>query len=140
MRSRDVIELYNMIKVGARVQIIDTTQNEAIAANIVHPPPASVPPNIVVPAAVTAAVAANGAKPAVSGPPPTAATPAVLAKKQWAGAPTNLLAKQNAVDKAKARPPVGAPSTARPVSNNSPADGSTPSSANPLSRPVLDSL
>ncbi len=37
MRSRDVIALYDMVRVGARVQIIDTTQNQAIAANIVRP-------------------------------------------------------------------------------------------------------
>ena len=135
MRSRDVIELYNMIKVGARVQIIDTTQNEAIAANIVHAPTVAPVPNLPVPAAVSAAVAANGAKPAVATP-----TPAVPARKQWAGAPTTLLAKQTAVDKAKARPPVGAPPTARPVSNNAPPEGSTPGSSNTLGRPVLDSL
>ena len=39
MRSRDVIALYDMVRVGARVQIIDTTQNQAIAANIVQPSP-----------------------------------------------------------------------------------------------------
>ena len=36
MRSRDVIALYEMVKVGARVQIIDTTQSQAIAANIMQ--------------------------------------------------------------------------------------------------------
>ena len=39
MRSKDVIALYDMVKVGARVQIIDTTQSQAIAANIVRPTP-----------------------------------------------------------------------------------------------------
>ena len=145
MRSRDVIELYNMIKVGARVQIIDTTQNEAIAANILRPPPGVPPPNIEVPAAVTAA---TGAKTAVAGPltsaAPTAAatpaTPAAPAKKQWAGAPTTLLTKEAAADKVRARPPVGAPPTARPVSNNSPAAGNSPGASNALGRPMFDSL
>ena len=52
MRSRDVIALYDMVRVGARVQIIDTTQNSAIAANIIQAP---------VPAVPTAVAAATGA-------------------------------------------------------------------------------
>ncbi len=52
MRSRDVIALYDMVRVGARVQIIDTTQNNAIAANIIQEP---------VPAVPTAVAAATGA-------------------------------------------------------------------------------
>ncbi len=140
MRSRDVIALYNMIKVGARVQIIDTTQNQAIAANILQPPAGAPPPNIVVPAAVTAATGAKSVVPGPLTPALAPAAPAVPAKKQWAGAPTTLLAKQTAADKAKARPPVGAPPTARPVSNNAPADGNAAGNASTLGRPMSDSL
>ena len=63
MRSRDVIALYDMVKVGARVQIIDTTQNQAIAANIVQPTPltpSGVPaPIISVPADATQVASAG---------------------------------------------------------------------------------
>ena len=134
MRSKDVIALYEMVKVGARVQIIDTTQNQAIAANIVQPtaPPvnaAGAPP------AAVAAVAATGSKPATATPAP--------AKKEWAGTPGALLAKQNAADaKAKntAKPPVGAAPSAKPVSNDANADGNTPGSPGTLHRPAVDSL
>ncbi len=144
MRSRDVIQLYNMIKVGARVQIIDTTQNQAIAANIVQPPAGAPPPNIVQPPAgapppnIVASAAVN---PAATGTAPVVVPPpAVPAKKQWAGAPTTLLAKQTAADKIKARPPVGAAPNARPISNNAPTDGSSTGNANTLGRSMLDSL
>ena len=132
MRSSDVIALYNMVKVGARVQIIDTTQNQAIAANIVQPAPGTPPPNIIAPAPTGTVTAANGATTPAASPPPAAP-----AKKQWAGAPTTLLAKQAAVDAKAKKPPVGAPPTARPVSNDS---GNTPGSSSTLQRPAVDSL
>ena len=101
-----MIQLYDMVKIGARVQIIDTTQNQAIAANIVQPaaPPVNVP----------------GSPPAaVAGAAPAAATPAAPAKKEWVGTPAALLAKQNAAEakaRATAKPPVGAAPSAKPVS------------------------
>ena len=49
MRSRDVVTLFDMVRVGARVQIIDTTQNQAIAANIVAPTPGAPVPEVAAP-------------------------------------------------------------------------------------------
>ena len=65
MRSKDVIALYDMVKVGARVQIIDTTQNQAIAANIIGPTPgaasdAAAPATIPVPGEHATEVASAG--------------------------------------------------------------------------------
>ena len=176
MRSKDVIALYDMVKVGARVQIIDTTQNNAIAANIIEPPagtaPGTSPTASVVPAPAMGAtsaptssvsVASNGtvvkqSAPAAPAPankqaavattttivtpgaqvPPPAPTPAAKpGKKEWAGAPSKLLDRAAAAEaKAKnAKPPVGAPSSARPVSNNSSDNGSSV-----LNRSALDSM
>ena len=68
MRSRDVIALYDMVRVGAKVQIIDTTMNQAIASNIVTPLPTA-------PAANTAvATTATGATAATTVTTPTAVT------------------------------------------------------------------
>ena len=138
MRSSDVIQLYEMVKVGARVQIIDTTQNQAIAANIVQPaaPPVNIgglPP---------AAVAAMGPVPA-AGTTPGAPATAAPAKKEWVGTPGALLAKQTAADaraKNTAKPPVGAAPSAKPVSNDANADGNTPGSSSTLHRSAVDSL
>ena len=166
MRSSDVIQLYNMIKVGARVQIIDTTQNQAIAANILQTPPGTPPPNLTAPAAgapgtavatstatttnkltgTTAIVTSTTTTNRVTGAtattstattPKAAAAPAAPAKRQWPGTPTALLAKQNASEAKAKKPPVGAAPSARPVSNDSPA---TPSSETPLGRSMLDTL
>ena len=147
MRSSDVIQLYNMVKVGARVEIIDTTMNQAIASNIVEPPPA--PPAAVTPAIVPvagtpaaaagiAAVApASSAATLVASSSPVPKAPekkaAAPAKKVWAGTPANLLAKQAAIEaKAKNFKPVG--SAARPVSNEG------DNNARELNHSALDSL
>ena len=173
MRSSDVIKLYDLVKVGATVQIIDTTMNQAIAANIVHPEPGQEPAAPTVPgpasstvvastAGVTKTVVTSGNNAAGTTTTTTTVAPAAKAdapkvtvttttkapvgsdakpavasngKKEWAGAPTKLLAKQAAVEaKAKnTKPPVGAPSPS-PVSNNSPNASST------LHRSTYDSL
>jgi hypothetical protein len=179
MRSQDVIKLYDLVKVGATVQIIDTTMNQALAANIVQPPPGQAAPaapsapnlpaviggnpvastagatktivtsgdnatgatttttTTVTPAAVAAArkVTVTTTTKATAATPPAA--PTAKGKKEWAGTPTKLLAKQAAAE-AKARNasgklPIGAPSPS-PVSNNS----SNASSV--LHRPSYDSL
>ncbi len=132
MRSSDVIQVYNMVKIGARVQIIDTTQNQAIAANILQTPPDAPPTNIMAPAGGTtpSAVLTTVAAPTTAATATTpAGTPAVAAapakKPAWAGAPTNMLAKQNAVDAKAKKPPVGAAPSARPVSNDANSSGNT---------------
>ena len=190
MRSRDVIALYDMVKVGARVQIIDTTQNQAIAANIVQPTPtgpldstatatslASAGTAAPVPAAgstsvvksitttgdatiktTTTAVAASGASAVTT--TVTKTTPPALgvtvasnnnvkgagapvpspAKKEWNGSPGKLLAQQAAADarnQRDAKPPVGAPTPTRPVSNTTPADNGN---AAVMHRSAVDSL
>ncbi len=166
MRSRDVIQVFDAVKIGARVQIIDTTQDQAIASNILTPPPET--PAGVSPAAALASAEAAGSKP--SAPPDTtaaapapapgnkagqvavapvvnpgkakasvssAATPAPAAKKEWAGAPTQMLAKQAANEaraKKDAKPPIGAAAGTRPVSNSS------DEAARTMNRSVFDSL
>ena len=152
MRSRDVIQLYEMVKVGARVQIIDTTQNRAIAANILQSPPGTPPTNIVVPAssgaqsvvATTTTTTTTGPAGATTKTTATTTAPAAPGTKPgWAGAPTTLLAKQNAAEakaKSTAKPPVGAAPSAKPVSNDSNTDGNSSGSSSTLHRPAVDSL
>ena len=175
MRSRDVITLFDAVRVGARVQIIDSTQNQAIASNILTPPPDS--PAGAVPAAAIASAEATSTAGPPAAPAPTATTtittatpgapgtaavtnttttvtsgpakpaPAVTtaapqpaAKKEWAGAPSQMLAKQAAHEaraKQNAKPPVGAPATARPVSNE---DVSGEEAARRLRRSGIDAL
>ncbi len=188
MRSRDVITLYDMIKVGARVQIIDTTANKAIAANIVTPVTTPATPPVVVPPAVTAttatAIASNDSpgaarndpattkalvkavaadhtqnpasvgsiatevKPATAlqaaappASPPAPTPPPVSGKKEWAGAPSKLLAKANEAEARNNRNPktVG---ILHPASSNGTTEASynTPSGGRSLNRGVLDSL
>ncbi len=185
MRSRDVITLFDAVKVGARVQIIDSTQNQAIASNILTSPPDS-------PAAANPAAALASAEAAATGSPPSVVTtttstapvvpgaanvvtkitatttpaapgaavvtkttvttaPAAVAaapkpaaktgaKAEWAGAPSQMLAKQAANDaraKQNARPPVGAPAGTQPVSNDNAANEEA---ARRLRRSGIDSL
>ena len=63
MRSQDVIKLYDLVKVGATVQIIDTTMNNAIASNIVQPEPGPAPaaPKVPVSAGGTVVASTEGA-------------------------------------------------------------------------------
>ncbi len=177
MRSKDVIKLYDMVRVGATVQIIDTTMNDALASNIIRPeagqaaaplPPVPVPEDGTQVASsegatktiVTSANNATGATTTTTttsvapvaapearkvsvttttqAPAGTEAKPgATGGKKEWAGAPTKLLAKQAAMEaKAKnatTKPAVGAPSPS-PVSNSDSGSSST------LHRSMLDSL
>ncbi len=153
MRSSDVIQLYDMVKVGARVEIIDTTMNKAIASNIVEPlettPPTPAAAPGVAPAAGTLAAAPlPGAAPiagpaaggpagstlvATSGPVPKAVEkkPDAPVKKEWAGAAAKLLAKQAALEaKTKNFKPAGA---ARPVSNEGDSNRA-------INKSALDSL
>ena len=141
MRSRDVITLFDAVKVGARVQIIDSTQNQAIASNILTAPPDS-PAGARPSAALTSAEAAAGKPPAAPDAPAVASTTATpvdttgkartaaapagsakpAAKSEWAGAPSRMLAKQAASEaraKKDAKPPVGAPAGAKPVPGSS---------------------
>ncbi len=170
MRSQDVIKLYDMVKVGATVQIIDTTMNQAIASNIVQPDPGQAAPvapaeqdsangtevastsgatktvvttgnnatggtTTTVTTSTAPAAAASDARKVtvVTKTQPPATTPG--GKKEWAGTPTKLLAKQAAAEaKAKStKPPVGAPKPS-PVSND---DGGASST---LHRSSVDSL
>ena len=173
MRSKDVVTLYDMVRVGARVQIIDSTQNQAIAANMVQPdmtvpasapgtpaantlaegpPPAAGNTSVVksitttgsgpVVKTTTTSVATNGSTVATTttvnkAAPPFPAVAAALSQKTWNGAPGKLLAKQEAADaraqQRDAKPPVGAPTPTRPVSNNG-------TNAAALHRPAVDSL
>jgi hypothetical protein len=188
MRSKDVIQLYDMVKVGARVEIIDDTMNRAIASNIVEPSPMPVPATGTSPATVVAKAQAHAnmppprphpsaaGAPSVAGsasvkPPPdgaasvaktktatTTTTTTTLAgaakpgaakattvasktdakktppaKKEWAGTPAKLLAKQAAIEakaKNQKQPPADA---SRPVSNEG-------DSSRDLGRNALDSL
>ncbi len=150
MRSRDVIALYDMVKVGARVQIIDTTQNNAIAANIIQEPPPAVPAPVTAATGATAnitksaalTVAQDGATPASNKkvattaaaattttivtpgaqvPPPAAAKPPTTpGKKDWAGAPSKLLDKAAASD-AKAKTNAAKPPVGAPTPKPQPA-------------------
>ena len=185
MRSRDVITLFDAVKVGARVQIIDSTQNQAIASNILTSPPDS-------PAAASPAAALASAEAAAPQSPPTVATtttttttvptatgtavvtkttamtasaapgtavvtkttstatpaastavvtaPKPAAKPEWAGAPSQMLAKQAAHDaraKQNVKPPVGAPAGAQPVSNDT---SGSDEAARKLKRAGIDAL
>jgi hypothetical protein len=161
MRSRDIIQLYDMVKVGARVEIIDEPLNKAIASNVVVPPPAAagtaaatLPPGVTVASAsvpgATEVKLPAGAKPAGAGAAPAAPVPAVgaqvaaaasaktpdkkapPAKKLWAGAPSKLLAKQAAIE-AKTKNPAKPVGSTQPVSN----DGNN---ARQLKNSALDSL
>jgi hypothetical protein len=160
MRSRDIIQLYDMVKVGARVEIIDEPLNKAIASNVVEPPPASagvaaatLPPGVSVagasvpgatevklPAGQTPAGAGAAKAPAAAAGAPllaaaNAKTPdkkAPPAKKEWAGAPSKLLAKQ-AVIEAKTKNPPKPVGAAQPVSNEG-------NNAKQLKSSALDSL
>ncbi len=164
MRSRDVIQVFDAVKVGARVQIIDSTQNQAIASNILTPPPnspagasptaalnaaeaASNKPSASAAASPAATVAVNAPPAAVStatappvkakAPAAATATPAPANKKEWAGSGSQMLAKQAAADaraKKDTKPPVGAAAGTRPVSNSS------DEAARNMSRSMFDSL
>ena len=171
MRSRDVIALFDAVKVGARVQIIDSTQNQPIASNILTPPPdspagaspaaalataeaaASKPPAPAAAATTTATTTVtpvttpNGKKAQVvttttatttvtPGKAPASAPPAT-AKKEWAGTPSQMLAKQAANEaraKKDAKPVGSAGATTHPVSNSS------DDAARTMSRSVFDSM
>ena len=85
MRSRDVVALYDMVGVGTRVRVLDSTQRGAVLASGVDlraKPPAEVTASLVaantstsVPAPVTAAETSPGAS-AVEAPPIAAPAPA----------------------------------------------------------------
>jgi hypothetical protein len=130
MRSRDVIQLYDMVKIGAKVQIIDTTMNRAIAANTIEAPPPPAPaeaPKIPESATEVKQPAAVAAAPAPSKP----------AKKEWAGAPARLLAKQAAIDaKAKSRAANGT----HPISNTGSGGNWNTDGNRELNRNAVDSL
>lgn len=115
MRSKDVIQLFDTVGVGAHVQVIDTTMPKALAANIIPSVPApSFPP----PAPVTALAQAP-------------------AKKEWAGTPTRLLAREAQTDaRAAARKP-------RPVGGTRPGGDSNwdnVDGSRALGRSAMDSL
>ncbi len=124
MRSRDVITLYDMVGVGAQVQIIDTTVNQAIAANIVTP---TAPPLAVAAARASSTHAADYARAPGAGGKQRAlrkSAPGNMSRRrglqaakalrsgdeeEWAGSPSKLLAKEAKADeKAKNAKPIGA--------------------------------
>ncbi len=165
MRSRDVIQVFDAVKVGARVQIIDSTQNQAIASNILTPPPnspAGASPTAALnaaeaasnkplaPAAATspaATVAANAPPAAVStatappvkakAPAAATATPAPANKKEWAGSGSQMLAKQAAAD-ARAKKDTKPPVGA--AAGTRPVSNSSDEAARNMSRSMFDSL
>jgi hypothetical protein len=120
MRSKDVIQLFDLVKVGAKVQIIDSTMNRAIASNVVKPAPASSSSEASpgsgsseeTPGETAVAQQNNAAEP--KKPDAAAAVEATKKtadgdKKQWAGTPSKLLAKEAATDaKNKKSKPLGA--------------------------------
>lgn len=121
MRSKDVIQLFDMVGVGAHVQVIDTTMPKALAANIITPAPRpSIPP----PATTIASAPATAP-----------------AKKEWAGTPRRLLAREAQVDaRAAARKPRPVGGT-RPVSNTGgDASWDTGDNSRALGRSAVDSL
>lgn len=117
MRSKDVIQLFDTVGVGAHVQVIDTTMPKALAANIIPTVPA---PSFPTPA-----------------PAPTPAIVQAPAKKEWAGTPTRLLAREAQTDaRAAARKP-------RPVGGTRPGGDSNWDNADgsrTLGRSAMDSL
>lgn len=131
MRSRDVIQLFDLVRVGAHVQVIDTTMPKALAANLI--PPSQVPPP---PTPAPGAALARSTPPG----PALAPAPAAPAKKEWAGSPSRLLAREAQAEARAARKPrpVGG---ARPISNpgvDPGWDGGETSRA--LGRSAVDSL
>jgi hypothetical protein len=146
MRSKDVIQLYNLVKVGARVQIIDTTAGRALAENIIKtPPPSAEAPTPTAPPAENAtevpqpkpaAIAAAKPKPAAEAEPAVPASKlAANTKKEWAGSPSRMLARQAETDaKTKKAKSLG---SAQAISNNSTdRDSNGPD----LHRSAMDSL
>ena len=199
MRSKDVIQLYDLVKVGARVEIIDDTMNRAIASNIVEPTSNPAPSNVATPSAAAVAAAqaqakatgtpnssvvagaaslasSSSVKPSQDGAAVPAKTKAMTTttttttttatghpasgvakpgaettmvtsttvalktavkktpppKKEWAGTPAKLLAKQAAIE-AKAKNQKPPPDASRPISNEG-------DNSHDLGRNALDSL
>lgn len=152
MRSKDVIQLFDMVGVGAHVQVIDTTMSKALAANIITPA-ASIPAPVAAiakgtptpPAAAPAAppAAAPAAPLAAAAPLIAAGKPAaqVKAKSEWAGSPTRLLAREALAEaRAAARKPRPVSGT-RPISNpGGDANLDNGENSRALSRSAVDSL
>jgi hypothetical protein len=157
MRSRDVIELYDIVNVGTRVQILDTTRNQALSAynaTVPQPPPQAPAPSASIGGGATQTEEAEAAssKIAASAPPAAsrsrgaAAAPGADTRHEWAGSPSRLLAtKGNTV----AAVPAAAPASrstgtrdARPASNETEVtDASNGNSrSRTLKRPALDAL
>lgn len=142
MRSKDVIQLFDMVGVGAHVQVIDTTMNKALAANIITSAPA---PSIPAPvAAIAQGRPAPPAAPTVASAPTVAAgKPAAAAatKNEWAGSPNRLLAREaQAEARAAARKPRPVNGT-RPISNTGgDANWDNGENSRALGRSAVDSL
>ncbi len=127
MRSRDVIELYDIVNVGTRVQILDTTRNQALSAyNATIPPDDRAPQPSRVAASSSigggasqadeAAAAVN--KPGADADEPSArsrssAGPTVVTttpgRGDWAGSPSRLLGSNGT--------PAAAPAAAAPAAH-----------------------
>ena len=154
MRSRDVIELYNIVNVGTRVQILDTTRNQALSAynaTVPQPPPQApaVAPSASIGGGATqdeeAKTASN--KIAASAPPATArargaaGSTVAVSGPDWAGSPSRLLAtRPNPAVSASAASP--GTRDARPASNETEVGDASSGNvrSRTLKRPVLDAL
>ncbi|MBV9128089.1 MAG: L,D-transpeptidase [Verrucomicrobia bacterium] len=163
MRSRDVIQLYDMVNVGTKVQILDSTRSEALSAynsTVPREPAASAaPPSSSVavtggasPADEAAAATEhnhNAPSSATANPTPAhrSTGPTVVTsttrRNDWAGSPSRLLTDRPTT---ASTPPatrggnsVGKP---RPATNNEESDtgDGRGSNARSLKRSALDSL
>lgn len=103
MRSKDVIELYNIVNVGTRVQILDTTRNQALSAYNTPAPTAQQQPTSLPSSTQSGASLAGGAShadeaaaaasktaettTAAPPPPPAPAAPRTARSSKVAAAP-----------------------------------------------------
>ena len=156
MRSRDVIALYDMVKVGARVQIIDTTQNSAIAANIIQEPAPAVPASVTAATGATVNITNSAAQTVAKNNVPVpatataTATPAPANKKADATNTTTIVTPGAQVPPPPAAKPkataskkdwAGAPSKLLEKANAADAkakDAKPPVGAPPPAHPVLN--
>ncbi len=103
MRSKDVIEVYNIVNVGTRVQILDTTRNQALSGYNAPVPTAQQQPTALPSSSQSGASLAGGASQAeeaaaaasktgeTAAPPPPPSYPSRTARSRSA-APTTMAA------------------------------------------------
>lgn len=164
MRSRDVIALYEMVDVGTRVRIIDSTQRGAVAASGVDltPPrpaaaPASAPSTTLVASNDSATAEPTAEATPASAPATRASRPAAVqvvtaaptspTNPKWAGSPGKLLAEKpvpppvpTTTVVAQASPRRAAPPAPRPAAGTRPVVNATESPVVEPSRPNTRTL